>query len=541
MTEAHAEFDAVEIEVYKHLLASVAEEMGVRLMRSAYSPNIKERRDFSCALFDAEANMIAQAAHIPVHLGSAPASVRAVLDAFDPAAMSPDDRFVVNDPYAGGTHLPDITVVAPVLGPAWTSGASDAPRFFVATRAHHADVGGVSPGSLPIATHIDDEGLRLPPMQLDDDAIVRIADASRTPDERRGDLRAQLAACGVGIDRLTGLCGTHGAERIDAAGRALRGYTARFIRSLVAGMPDGTYAFTDHLDDDGHGTTDIAIRCTITVAGDRANVDFRESDDQVPGPVNAVRAIALSAVMYCFRCLAPADLPSNSGVLDPVAVLTREGSVVDARYPAAVAGGNVETSQRLVDTVFGALARAMPGRVPAASAGTMNNLTIGSPPDPSAEPASAGGASTSFAYYETIAGGAGAGPDAPGGSAIQTHMTNTLNTPVEALEHDYPFRVEACSIRDGSGGHGRHRGGDGMVRRYRFDAPATVTLLTERRARGPWGAAGGGGGEPGVNRLIHPDGRVETLPAKCTITVAPGDRLEVHTPGGGGWGEPTIA
>ena len=467
--------------------------------------------------------MTSQAAHIPVHLGSAPASVQAVITAFPPQRMRPGDRFIVNDPFAGGTHLPDITVVAPAI-----IGKETTPRFFVANRAHHADVGGATPGSLPIGTSIDDEGIRIPPCRLDDTVIEAICRASRTPDERRGDLRAQLAALDIGITRLRELCDRHGPDRITACGDALQAYTARFIRSLIRDMPDGVYRFTDLLDDDGHGTRDIKIHAELTIDGERAVVDLRNSDDQVTGPMNAVRSIALSAVMYCFRCLAPTDLPSNSGVLEPVEVLTRAGSVVDALPPAAVAGGNVETSQRLVDAVFGALAQAMPNRVPAASCGSMNNLTIGSlPEDPSP-----------FAYYETIAGGAGAGPKADGGSALHTHMTNTLNTPVEALEHVYPFRVTAYRLRADSGGRGAHRGGNGVVRRYLFVRPAAVTLLTERRVRGPWGLAEGEGGQPGVNRLTRADGSVVHLPGKCTITVNIGDTLEVQTPAGGGWGVP---
>jgi len=530
-------FNAVELEVFKQLFASVAEEMGVRLMRSAYSSNIKERRDFSCALFDARGDMIAQAAHIPVHLGSSPASVKAIIDRFG-GSMRGGQRFIVNDPFAGGTHLPDITVVAPVFLPPPPPGRGaggegrlpdvrhEVPLFYAANRAHHADVGGITPGSLPLSTSIDQEGVRIGPSVLDDAVVERLCAGSRTPDERRGDLRAQNASIDVGIARLRELCDAHGPKRIDAAGAALRAYTARLVRALIAQMPDGTYHAQDVLDDDGHGHTDIAIRCTLTIAGDRATVDLRASDDQVPGCLNAVRAIALSAVMYCFRCLVPTDVPSNSGVLAGVEVLTRPGSVADALPPAAVAGGNVETSQRITDVVFAALAKALPDRVPAASCGTMSNLTIGS----------VDGSAEAFAYYETIAGGAGAGPGQAGGSALQCHMTNTLNTPVEALERAYPFRVEAYRVRRGSGGAGRWRGGDGVERVYLFTAPAQVTLLTERRRHAPPGAAGGGPGQPGVNTWTQADGAVHALPGKCGFRVEPGDRLAVCTPGGGGYG-----
>lgn len=516
--------DAVELEVFRQLLSSVAEEMGARLLRSAYSPNIKERRDFSCALFDERGGMTAQAAHIPVHLGSAPASVQAVIEVFR-GRMNPGEHYIVNDPFAGGTHLPDITVVTPVF-----MSASDTPVFYVANRAHHADVGGITPGSLPLSRTIDDEGIRIRPSLLTDELIERVCTASRTPDERRGDLRAQLAANTVGVRRLKALCERHTPKHIAEAGRALQDYTARFIASLIERMPDGKHAFEDVLDDNGHGHTDIPIRCVMTVDGNRATFDFTESADQLPGPINAVRAITLSAVMYCLRCIAPADLPSNSGVLAPVRVVTRPGSVVDAREPAAVAAGNVETSQRITDVVFGALAQALPDQIPAASYGTMNNLTIGSPPP------EAGEDPTPFAYYETIAGGAGAGPGADGGSALQCHMTNTLNTPIEALERAYPFRVERYAIRSDSGGLGRHRGGDGVVRRYRFHAPAIVTLITERRTHAPYGLAGGGPANPGINTLIRANGTQQILDGKYSLRVEPGDALEIQTPGGGGWG-----
>ena len=434
----------IDLEVFRHLFAAVAEEMGERLMRSAYSPNIKERRDFSCALFDAQGEMLAQAAHIPVHLGSTPLAVRAVIDTFGDA-MAGDAVYVLNDPYAGGTHLPDITVVQPLVLDGTAGAASGVPSFYLANRAHHADVGGVSPGSLPVSKHIDDEGLRITPRVLDDAALDWIANASRTPDERRGDLRAQLAALTAGADRLRSMAERYGVEVLAQRGRALIGYTERIVRALIAELPDGAYAFEDVLDDDGFGTKAIPIRCTLTIVGDSARVDFSGSADQVTGPVNAVRAIAVSAVNYCFRCLLPGDLPSNGGVMRPIEVVTRPGSVVDAQYPAPVAGGNVETSQRLVDVVFGALARVLPDRVPAASCGSMNNLTIGG-----ADPRPGMGGRP-FAYYETLAGGAGASPSAPGDHALHTHMTNTLNTPVEAFEHAYPARIVRYAVRLGSG------------------------------------------------------------------------------------------
>ena len=518
-----ADIDPIELEVFRHLFAAIAEEMGERLMRSAYSPNIKERRDFSCALFDGQGEMLAQAAHIPVHLGSTPMAVSAVIDAFD--EMDGGAVYVLNDPYAGGTHLPDITVVCPLVLP-----GDDRPAFFLANRAHHADVGGISPGSLPISRHIDDEGLRITPRVLDEEAVDWIANASRMPDERRGDLRAQLAALHVGAERLRDMADRYGHQTLLHRGQSLIDYTERIVRSLIASLPDGAYAFEDVLDDDGFGTTDIAVRCELRIKGDCAEVDFTQSAAQVTGPVNAVRAIAVSAVNYCFRCLLPADLPSNGGVMRPVEVLTRPGSVIDAQYPAPVAGGNVETSQRLVDVVFGALAQVLPERVPAASCGSMNNVTIGgldTRPGMSSKP---------FAYYETLAGGVGASPGADGASALHTHMTNTLNTPVEAFEHAYPVRIVAYAVREASGGAGAHTGGDGIVRAYQFDAPATATLLTERRRSQPYGLSGANPGVNGLNTLTDALGKKTELPAKTTLKILPGQTLTVHTPGGGGHG-----
>jgi N-methylhydantoinase B len=529
MNETASKFDAVELEVYKQLLAAVAEEMGVRLRRSAYSPNIKERRDYSCAVFDHRGDMIAQAAHIPVHLGSAPASVKAILQAFAPEAMSPEDRFIVNDPFSGGTHLPDVTVVAPIfVEDEATSGGSGGPRFFVANRAHHADVGGKAPGSMPLGDTIDDEGVRLPPSRLDEALIESFSRQTRTPAERRGDLRAQTASLDAGITRLQALCRDHGPDRIAAAGGALQDYAARFVASLIRAAPDGTYDYEAILEDDGRGHRDLPIRGRLAIADDRFVFDFRATSDQTPGPVNAVRAIVESAVLYALRCLAPVDLPSNSGLLRPVEVLTRPGSLIDAQYPAAVAAGNVETSQRIVDVVFGVLGLALPDRVPAASQGTMNNLLIGS----------VEGDPAPFAYYETLGGGIGAGSTGPGGSALHSHMTNTLNTPAEALEHAYPFRIASYAVRRRSGGAGQHAGGEGVVRVYAFDRPAVVTLITERRRHPPPGRAGGQPGAVGLNRLIPAEGPARELPAKATLTVQTGDRLEVQTPGGGGWGHP---
>jgi N-methylhydantoinase B len=508
--------NAIDLEIFRHVYTSIAEEMGATLMRSAFSPNIKERRDYSCAVFDADGGMIAQAAHIPVHLGSTPMSVRAALDAF--GELGPDDHIILNDPYAGGTHLPDITLVSPVHD------SDGVLRFIVANRAHHADVGGMTPGSLPLSKTIDDEGVRLPPTRWSDEVREAIAGESRTPDERRGDLRAQFAANLRGRRRLQEWLGRAGFQE---AALDLQNYSERFMRSILADAPDGSWRFVDYMDDDGHGTEDIRIECELTLRGDGAIVDFDGTDSQVTGPINVPRSVTVSAVLYAFRCLAPPELPSNAGYMRCVDVRAPRGTLVNAEYPAAVAVGNVETSQRIADVVFGALSRALPDRVPAASCGSMNNVTMGGEDPRTGRP---------FAYYETLAGGAGAGPTWHGASAVHTHMTNTLNTPVEALEHAYPFRVVEYAVRRGSGGGGRFVGGDGVVRSYQFDSPATVTLMTERRRRRPWGLAGGGDAKAGRNVRVR-DGEEEVLPPKTTFEVRPGDVIRIETPGGGGFGE----
>ncbi|GIV57191.1 MAG: 5-oxoprolinase [Rhodothermaceae bacterium] len=521
--------DPIKIALYRHRFAGVAEEMGVTLQRTSYSPNIKERLDFSCAVFDEEGRLVAQAAHIPVHLGAMPDSVAAARAAVD--AWAPGDVVVLNDPYEGGTHLPDLTMVSPVfLDP-----ADPAPRFFVATRAHHADVGGMTPGSLPLSTELYQEGLILPPVKLvragvpNEDLLKVLLRNVRTPEERRGDLDAQRAAHTVGERRLRELVARHGLDEVCAYARHLQAYSERLVRAALATWPDGDYAFEDHLvlDDEGPARR-IPLRVTARIRGDAVTFDFTGTADAVDRSFNAVMSITRSACYYVVRCLAGDDVPVNAGCFAPVAVMAPEGCLVNARPPAAVAGGNVETSQRIVDVVLGALAQALPARVPAASQGTMNNVTIGGR---TAE-------GRPFTYYETLGGGMGAGPDADGLSGVHVHMTNTRNTPVEALEMAYPFRVERYALRPGSGGRGRHRGGDGLVRVYAMDAPATVTLLTERREAGPWGLAGGEPGAPGRNLLRHADGREETLPSKCTRRLAPGDRLILETPGGGGFGPP---
>lgn len=513
-------FDPIQLEIFKHLFAAIAEEMGVTLRRSSYSPNIKERRDYSCAVFDAQGRMAAQAAHIPVHLGSMPLSVEAAVQAFP--HLGAGDMVMLNDPFRGGTHLPDITLVAPAFAGQRLVG-------YVASRAHHADVGGMSPGSMPVAREIYQEGLIIPPVRLvrggeiEPDLLGLVLANVRTPQERYGDLLAQIAANRRGQERLAALCERYGADQAAAAMTALLAYTERLTRRLLEGLPDGRYTFEDHLDDDGVGSGPALIRAAVTIQGDQAVVDFSGSAAQLAGSVNAVYAITLSAVYYVFRCLLGLDAPNNAGCLAPVQVIAPPGSVVNALSPSPVAGGNVETSQRIVDVLLGALAQAAPERIPAASQGTMNNLTIGGK-DTDGKP---------FAYYETVGGGMGATPQHDGPSAIHSHMTNTLNTPAEALEYAYPLRVLRYAVRRGSGGRGLHRGGDGIRRDVQVLVPARATLLTERRVTRPYGLHGGEPGQPGENCLIR-DGEEMPLPGKGEVELQAGDVISLRTPGGGG-------
>jgi len=521
-------FDPIRLEIFKHLFASVAEEMGTVLRKSSYSPNIKERRDFSCALFDAQAQMIAQAAHIPVHLGSMPLSVQAAIQQFKDD-LHPGDAVILNDPFRGGTHLPDITIVSPVF-----FRESDHLQLigFVASRAHHADVGGMTPGSMPVGRELFQEGLIIPPVKLvragqTDQAILDLILANvRTPVERLGDLLAQLAANQRGSDRLQEMVIRYGLQEIHTAMQALLAYSERMTHNLISDLPDGTYTFTDCLDDDGISGRAIPICVAITITGDQARVDFSGSAAQQQGNINAVFAITLSAVYYVFRCLLGLDVPNNSGCLVPVEVIAPQGSVVNALPPAAVAGGNVETSQRIVDVLLGALAQACPEKIPAASQGTMNNITIGGPL------LSGRG---SFTYYETLAGGTGASQKQDGASAVHSHMTNTLNTPVEALEYAYPMRVERYEIRKGSGGVGQTQGGDGLRRDLCVLVNCQATLLTERRVHPPYGLQGGEPGVCGQNFLIRGEEQLP-LPGKGTIELQPGDIISIQTPGGGGYG-----
>ena len=513
--------NAIELELFRHLLVSIAEEMGVVLRKTSYSANIKERRDYSCAVYDSQGRTVAMGDHMPVHLGAMPLSVAAVTDAFD---LRPGDVALVNDPFRGGTHLPDITAVAPVF----TSGKQ--PAFYVANRAHHADVGGMSPGSMPLAKEIYQEGIRIPPIliqragKLDAPLLELLLANVRTPVEREGDLRAQLAAIARGERRLRELVAKYGEPRVRRNMASLQDYSERMMRAAIRELPRGVYRFEDFLDNDGIAPGPVGIRVAISIQGDRAQVDFTGTDPQAQGPVNGNYAVTLAAVMYVFRCLIRDEVPFTEGILRPLTVIAPEGTVVNARPPAAMAAGNVETSQRVTDVVLGALAKAAPGRIPAASSGTMNNFSFGGTHN-----------GRPFAYYETIAGGMGASQDADGISAVHTHMTNSWNTPVEAFERQYPLRVEAYRVRRGSGGAGNRRGGDGIVRQLRFDAAAEVNLLTDRRANAPWGLQGGQPGAAGKNTLIR-GGRASALPAKARFEVQPGDAIRIETPGGGGFG-----
>ncbi|HEX7285763.1 MAG TPA: hydantoinase B/oxoprolinase family protein [Candidatus Angelobacter sp.] len=560
--------DPVELEIFKSLFHSIAEEMGAALRRTAFSPNIKERRDYSCAVFDHHGEVVAMGDHMPVHLGSMPMSVRAAIDGL---MLGLGDVAILNDPFCGGTHLPDITLVAPVFVQAKTTGKTrgskfrDArsvgarvgssgksqlrspddpmtrcPDFFVASRAHHADVGGMYPGSMGICREIYQEGVRIPPIKLiaggrmQEDVLRLLLNNVRTPEERQGDLNAQIAACHTGAARLTEIAERYGLPRVRLVMRELQDYSEQLMRAFLSKVPRGRYEAEDFLDDDGAGSGPVRIAVALTFAPARAGrpivtVDFSGSSPQVAGSINAVDAIAYSACFYVFRCLLQEDVPAAAGLMRPVRMIAPAGTVINSRPPAAVAGGNVETSQRIVDTLLRALAQAVPDRVPAGSSGTMNNLTIGGL-DPRT------GEGVPFAYYETIAGGMGARPDRPGVSGVHTHMTNSLNTPAEALEYAYPLRVTRYSLRKESGGAGRFRGGDGIVREVELLADSEVTLLADRRSRGPYGLQGGDDGSAGRTTIVRKDGSEQVVPGKTSVRLKKGDRVRIESPGGGGWG-----
>jgi N-methylhydantoinase B len=504
--------DPVTLQVMANALRAVAEEMEAALVRSAFSPNIKERRDCSTALFDADGRMVVQSAAIPVHLGAMPEAVEAVRA----RGAAPGEVWLVNDPYRGGTHLPDLTMISPI---ALADG--EPPAAHAVTRAHHADVGGMAPGSMPAGSReLLQEGLVIPPVRLvrDGEPVPDVLDLllanTRTPGEREGDVRAQLAAHRLAERRLREVAERHGAGRVREAFDDLLAYAERRTRAALAEMPDGTYRAEEALEGDGVTEEPLWIRVAVTIAGEELTVDFTGTDPTGPGNCNCPPAVTRSAVFFVVRCVTDPDIPASAGAFAPVTVVAPEGTLVNATPPAAVAGGNVETSSRVVDAVFSALGDAIP--VPAQGQGTMNNLTIGGP---------------GFTYYETLGGGQGASPGADGPSGVHVAMSNTLNTPVEALETAYPLRVEAYRLRRGSGGAGAHRGGDGVERRVRVLADAEASVIAERRAHGPAGRDGGADGAPGRTTLNG-----EPLPAKWRGTLRAGDVLGIETPGGGGHG-----
>ena len=508
----------VELSIFANRIEAVCDEMGAALQRAAFSPNIRDRLDYSCAVFDANGELCAQAAHIPVHLGSMAFAMRGIVEAID---WREGDMVILNDPYMGGTHLPDVTVIAPVFMDKQVLG-------FVANRAHHADIGAEQPGSMPLSTSLQEEGLVIRPQKLVEHGVIneakmkRLMEPMRNPAESTGDFSAQIAANRRGYHRLIELIQQMGTQRYSEALEALNNYAEQLAISGLNAIPDGEYHFSDVLDDDGLGHTDIEIRAGIVVQQGRVDVDFKGSSSQVRGNVNCPISVTAAAVYYVFRCLLPPQAPACAGIFRPISITAEQGSLLNANYPAAVAAGNVETSTRIVDVVLGALAQAIPAKIPAASHGSMNNLAMGS---------SVAEAGQAWDYYETIGGGMGASSVADGLDAVQTHMTNTLNTPIESLEMAFPIRINRYQVRRGSGGIGAHTGGSGIVREFEFLQAATTTLLTERRTHAPWGLQGADSGTSGRNLLNQKE-----VKAKVLLSLQAGDILTVETAGGGGWG-----
>ena len=511
----------IELKLFSSRVSAICDEMGTVLRRTAFSPNIKDRLDFSCALFSSNGKLFAQAAHIPVHLGSMAFAMESIIENRQWAS---GDMLVLNDPYLGGTHLPDVTLIAPVFV---EQGASL--LGFVANRAHHANIGCDTPGSMPISSSLEEEGLIIPPTllfksgQLQQEALALL---QMQGDSLNGDFAAQAGANKLGVQRLQSLLATMSISDYDQGMKELNDYADRITANTIAELQVGEYSFTDYLDDDGCGQLSIRLALTLRIGRDHLELDFRDSSKQVAGNLNCPESVVAAAAFYCVRCLLPGDPPACEGLFRRIHLRTKAGSIVNANRPAAVAAGNVETSSRLVDLVFGALAKVLPDRIPAASQGTMNNVAMGHIDDETGE---------RWDYYETLAGGIGGGPTTSGRDAVHSHMTNTLNTPVESLEMHYPLRVHRYAVRRGSGGKGKHHGGAGIVREYEFLDEAQLTLLSERRLLSPWGLNEGGAGMKGRNSLNG-----ETLPGKCSIVVKKGDRLLIETPGGGSWGEPTL-
>lgn len=511
--------NAIDLTLFASRIEAVCEEMGTCLQGSAFSPNIKDRLDFSCAVFDVQGELCAQAAHIPVHLGSMAYAMRDIVSMLD---WQVGDMVVLNDPYLGGTHLPDVTLIAPL----YIDGKLVA---FVANRAHHADIGADSPGSMPISSHLSEEGLVIPPTHLMRDFVLdstifdEITDNLQHKEQAKGDFSAQISANQAGLQRLGDLISSLGISEFNQAMQALNEYAARLAATALADIPDGDYGFSDVMDDDGLGNQDIRLSVNIQVRGSDINVDFTGTAKQVAGNINCPLSVAAAGVYYVFRCLMPAHTPACAGSFRHIKLSAPLGCLLNAKRPAAVAAGNVETSTRVVDVVMGALVKAIPERIPAASHGSMNNVAMGARGE------------SAWDYYETLGGGMGGGSINRGLSAVQTHMTNTLNTPIEVLEMNYPLRISQYEIRRGSGGKGQHQGGDGLIREYEFLAPAQVTLLTERRRHQPWGINGADDGQAGENQLNG-----KRLDAKVSINVKQGDKILIATPGGGGWSESDV-
>ncbi len=520
--------DAIEITIFKNIFQSISDEMGKILQYSAFSPNIKERKDFSCALFTAAGESFAFGTHIPVHLGAMPLSVKTALAEVN---FQEGDMVILNDPYRGGTHLPDITLIAPV----YQGGRI---VFFTANRAHHSDVGGMQAGSMPLSSEIFQEGIIIPPVRLvkrnklNEEVFKMILSNVRTPVERRGDLMAQIAANKRGIRRLEENIEKYGFETIARYSKFLIDYTEQLFKALIKSIPEGRYCYEDYLEDDGFETRDILIKAAIEVKGDRLSIDFTGSSPQVKGGINTNRAVTYSCVLYVLTTLMDEEIPINSGIMRPVELILPPDSIVNASKPSGLAGGNVETSQRIVDVLLGALAQALPDKIPAASQGTMNNISFGG---------------QGYTYYETLGGGAGAGPSYHGESGVHTHMTNSLNTPIEALEIDFPVEIQTYALRENSGGKGRYDGGEGLIRSYKFLKDAHVSILSERRRIQPYGLRGGKPGEVGENLLVKARGRDSsgsstviarqmTLGSKANVEIEAGDVLVIKTPGGGGYG-----
>lgn len=517
-------FDPIEMEVFKNIFLSIADEMGAVLGRTAFSPNIKERKDFSCALFNSRGESFAQGTHIPVHLGAMPLSVQTALEEIE---FQEGDVVILNDPYRGGTHLPDITCITPLFNEGKL-------EFLIANRAHHSDVGGMTPGSMPLATEIFQEGLIIPPVKietsdgLNEDLLNLLLSNVRTPIERKGDLLAQIAANRKGLSRLREVLAKYGIKRLKQYASYIQDYSEKVLKQTIQSIPDGSYRFEDYMDSDGISDESKKICVNLKISGGEAELDFTGTDPQTRGGINCNYAVTYSAVLYVFRALVQEEIPINSGLMRAVTIKAPKGCLVNAEFPAATAGGNVETSQRIVDVVLGALAKAIPKKIPAASQGTMNNIAFGGLDSKRGE---------SFTYYETLGGGCGASSILDGMSGTHSHMTNSLNTPIEAMELYMPVKITKYALNDGTGGDGRLKGGDGLIREYEFLEPVNLTIISERRKYKPYGAVGGENGKPGKNIIVGLNGSEVEFGSKANLKLLKGEKIRIETPGGGGYGK----